>query len=300
MIRIATAVAVASALALGSVQSPPEAVPEPFVPTASTTQELQEQYAGHSAEEIVEEGLADEGLKLEQVNVGTEGIEIEAESAASNDPFEFSLELEAGSASGEVTFTDKIDGELVTETYDINIEESTVERTIFTLTNPETGESYEYDSTQASSAVAFVIPIAFGAISVSTALYYLAIGAAIVLGGALALEAGKAISKIISENNKKSKSKKRDYYPATLKSNKIFISAKGLTKTQAVTRAKKGQGNDVWALSRTKAKSLAVAIKNGKAAVGPEIHGGGKKGYMWHYHPNKRSPNVHLFYGSST
>lgn len=298
MIRIATAIAVASALALGFVQSPPDAAPEAFTPTASTTQELQAQYAGHSAEEIVEEGLADEGLELERVKVSTTGVEIEAESAASNDPFEFALELEAGQASGEVTFTDKIDGEIVTETYDINIEESTVERTIFTLTNPKTGESYKYDSAEASSSVAFVIPLAFGAISISTALYYLAIGAAIVIGGALALEAGKAISKIVKENNKKSKSKKRDYYPATRKSNKIFISANGLTKAKAVIRGK--NGNDVWALSRSKAKSLAVAIKDGKTAVGPEIHGGGKKGYMWHYHPNKRTPSVHLFYGSST
>lgn len=80
----------------------------------------------------------------------------------------------------------------------------------------------------------------------------------------------------------------------------MFISAKGLAKTQAVTRGKKGKGNDVWALSKSKAKSLAVSIKNGKSAVGPEISGGGKKGYRWHYHPNNRTPSVHLFYGSMT
>ncbi|MGP9527063.1 hypothetical protein [Arthrobacter sp. S41] len=300
MIKIVTAIAVASALSLGSVQSPPEPATEAAAPTASTTQELQAQYAGYSSEEIVEEGLAEEGLELEQVDVSTAGIEIEAEAAAANDPFEFALELDAGKASGEVTFTDKIDGEIVTETYDIDIQESTVERTVFTLTNPKTGEIYEHDSAEASSSVAFVIPLAFGAISISTALYYLAVGAAIVIGGALALEAGKAISKIIKENSRKSKSKKRDYYPATLKSNKVFISAKGLTKAQAVTRGKKGKGNDVWALSKSKAKSLAVSIKNGKSAVGPEISGGGKKGYMWHYHPNNRTPSVHLFYGSMT
>lgn len=136
-------------------------------------------------------------LELEQVDVSTAGIEIEAEAAAANDPFEFALELAAGKASGEVTFTDKIDGEIVTETYDIDIQESTVERTVFTLANPKTGEIYEHDSAEASSSVAFVIPRAFGAISISTALYYLAVGAAIVISGALIFEAGKAISKII-------------------------------------------------------------------------------------------------------
>ncbi len=73
-----------------------------------------------------------------------------------------------------------------------------------------------------------------------------------------------------------------------------------MIKTQAINPGKKGKGHDVWALSKIKAKSLAVAIKNGKPAVGPEISGGGKKGYMWHYHPNKRSHEVHLFYGSMT
>ncbi|WP_417365954.1 hypothetical protein [Glutamicibacter arilaitensis] len=88
------------------------------------------------------------------------------------------------------------------------------------------------------------------------------VGAAFVIGGALVLVAGRAISKTIKENSKKSKPKKRDCYLATCKGNMIFISAKGLTKIKDVTR--------------------------------------GKKGCRWRYHPNNRNTSVHLFYGIST
>lgn len=297
MIRFAIAVVTASALSLGATNAPPEPKAESTTSTVSATQQLQTQYAGYNSEEILEEGLADEGLKLEEVEIDPTGIDIDATTSSPHDPFEFSLNLDANSAGGEVTFTDKVDGKSVSETYDIKIDESTVDRTLLTLTDQDTGEKYEYDSTEAASSIAFVIPVAFGAVSVATALYYLAIGAAIVVGGLLALEAGKAISKIIKENNKRSQSKKRDYYPATLANDKVFISARGLTLSAAIKRG--NSGKDVWALTQTKAKSLAQTMKGGKKPVGPEIHGGGKRGYMYHYHPYKRSPGMHSFFGSS-
>jgi len=248
-----------------------------------------------TGEEVITEGLEQDGLEVDAVEVDLDQILIGAEAESPQDQFAFVLQLDNDTATGTYTVTDEIQGETVTTAYDLAVQTSTPERAVFTLTNPVTDETYHDDSTTANESVAFVIPVAFAAISLSTALYYLAIGAAIVIGGVLAVEAAKSISKIIAENNKRPKSKKRYHYPADVKGDKVYISPKGLTSSAAVTRGKKG--HDVWSTSKAGAKTIATKIKGSKKPVGPEIHGGGKPGYMWHYHPYNRTPKMHSFYG---
>lgn len=288
--RFLVAVAAAAALVASVLVAPAATADE--TPDDQTTA-IQGEYEGLEPEEILEQGLAEEGLDLEAVEVGTDGVELEAAASEPTSDFSFSLELEPGQSFGQVTFTDRIDGELVTETYDISIQESTVEETSFTLTEPSSGETYNYDSANVNPSIAFVIPIAFAAISLGTALTYLAIGAAIIIGGVLALEAAKAVSKIIADNNRRSSSQKRDYYIAVRSGSKVYISPTGLTSAQAQARGR--TGGDVWAISSTKAKSLAKLLNPSGNPVGAEKHG---TGYLWHYHPYRHAPNMHSFYGS--
>lgn len=261
-------------------------------PDESATAIVQAEYKGLEPSEIVEQGLAEEGLDVEHVVVDASGIEIAAETTDPESNFAFDLALEPGQAHGNVTFTDTVDGVTATENYKIEILESQVGRSVFVLTSPETGEEYKYDSEAASTSIAFVIPIAFAAISLSTALYYLAIGAAIVVAGVLALEAVKAVSRIIAENNRRPSSQKRSYYPAVRSGSKVFISPNGLSSAQAQTRGRAGQ--DVWALSRDSAKSLAKTLNPSGTPIGAEKHGAG---YLWHFHPAAHRPNMHSFYG---
>lgn len=260
--------------------------------TVAQSSALQAKYQGVAPEKIVEDGLEDEGLAVEEVEVGLGGIDVEAAATDPGSDYAFDLELAPGKSYGTVKITDRVDGELVTANYNISIQESTVDSAVFTLTDPRTNQTYTYDSSKANTSVAFVIPIAFAAVSLSTALYYLAIGAAIVIGGVLALEAAKAVSKIIAENNRRSSSQKRDYYTAVLSGSKVFISPTGLTSLQAQNRGR--AGGDVWAISRDKAKSLAKLVNPSGAPVGAEKHGAG---YLWHFHPYNRTPKMHSFYG---
>lgn len=243
-------------------------------------------------EEVVESGLADEGLTTTEIDLDTDGIELAAESTDPTDPFAFTLDLVDGQPTGTYTVTDLVDGQVTTTTFDVAIQTSTIERAVFDLTNPTTGETYHYDSNEGATSVAFIIPIAFGAISLATALYYLATGAAIVLLGVLALEAAKAVSKIVAENDRQSSSKKRDYYPAERSGSKVYISPSGLTKSQALSRGR--AADDVWAISQTSAKALCKDLNPSGTPIGKEKHG---VGYLWHFHPYKHVPNMHCFFG---
>lgn len=244
-----------------------------------------------AAEASIIDGLESEGFDVSKVAVGADRIEVDAE-AAGRDPFAFDLTIDPDTARGTYTVTDTIDGQAVTTPFAVAIETSTPERSVFTLTNPATGQTYRHDSAVSHESIAFVIPIAFAAVSLSTALYYLAIGAAIVIAGVLALEAAKAVSKIIEDNNRRSSSKKRDYYVAVRSGAKVFLSPAGLTKAQALARGR--TGGDVWALSRDLAKGLAKDLNPSGVPVGPEKHG---SGYLWHFHPYRHAPEMHSFFG---
>ncbi|WP_156159029.1 hypothetical protein [Demequina gelatinilytica] len=251
-----------------------------------------DRFAGMSGEAIVEQGLADEGFDTEAVHIGLDGIEVVAASEDHGD-FTMRLDLAPGSSSGTLTVSDTGDGGIrAVDIYEVEIEESTEDRAVFDLTDLGTGEALHYDSAAASPSIAFAIPIAFAAISLGTALYYLAVGAAIVISGVLALETAKAVAKILEENAQRSSAQRRYYYPAVRRNGKVYISGRGLTTSQALARGRKGW--DVWATSRGFARSLAKKLNPSNL---PEWHRAHHDGYLRHYHPYGHRPNMHAFYG---
>src|SRR6218665_3723831 len=83
----------------------------------------------------------------------------------------------------------------------------------------------------------------------------IAVEAAIVMGGAIALEAAKAVvAHIIADYNRRSSSQRHDYYPAIRSGSKVFINANGLSSAQAQNRGRAGQ--DVWAITQHRAKGI--------------------------------------------
>ncbi|MDQ1308033.1 MAG: hypothetical protein QG671_3867, partial [Actinomycetota bacterium] len=262
------------------------------IPAQASDRPMTAQAAAPVAAEVsIVDGLESQGFDVSRVTVTTDRIEVDAE-AAGPDPFAFDLTIDPDTARGTYTVTDMVKGQIVTTPFTVAIQTSTPERSVFTLTNPATGEIYRHDSAVSHESIAFVIPIAFAAVSLSTALYYLAIGAAIVVAGVLALEAAKAVSKIIEENGRRSSSKKRDYFVAVRSGSKVYLSPVGLTKTQALARGR--TSGDVWALSRDLAKGLAKDLNPSGVPVGPEKHG---SGYLLHFHPFNHVPNMHSFFG---
>lgn len=280
---------VSGALILTSFSAAPTAFAEQdsVVPTSAHAATLED------SEKVVDRGLATEGFNVSDVNIDPTEIEIAAESSDPRESFAFDLNLDPGTARGIYTVSDEINGEETTTQFVVDIDTSTQERTVFTLTDVATGETHHHDSAVPGESVAFAIPVAFAAISLGTALYYLAIGAAIVVAGVLLLEAAKAVDRIIKENNRRSASKKRSYYTAVRSGSKVYINPNGLTRSQALSRGR--TGGDVWSLSRTLAKGLAKDLNPSRIPIGPEKHG---SGYLWHFHPGNRTPNMHSFYGS--
>lgn len=279
---------VSAALVVTTLSAAPSAIADegPVAPPSSHSATLQD------SERTVDQGLATEGFQATDVTIDPTEIEITAEAADPSESFTFDLDIDPETARGLYTVSDVIDGRPVTTQYTVDIETSTQERSVFSLTDVATGETYTHDSAVPGESVAFVIPVAFAAVSLSTALYYLAIGAAIVIGGVLALEAVKAVDRIIQENNRRSSNNKRNYYTAVRSGSKVYISPNGLTKSQALNRGR--AGSDVWSLSRKLAKGLAKDLNPSKTPIGPEKHG---SGYLWHFHPGNRSPHMHSFYG---
>ncbi|MED3888791.1 hypothetical protein P4601_02365 [Peribacillus frigoritolerans] len=87
-----------------------------------------------------------------------------------------------------------------------------------------------------------------------------------------------------------------DVETASVKKGGVYI-GKGLSKSQAVARIK--SKNDTWSTSSNQAKGVASsANKNGKPINEVDkLNGKPKKGYYWHWHPYKRVPKAHAFYG---
>jgi hypothetical protein len=69
---------------------------------------------------------------------------------------------------------------------------------------------------------------------------------------------------------------------------------KNIPSNAAIGRAQKGL--DTWSTTQSGAKSVASGAKK-KTPIGPEKDQGGA-GKFCHYHPAKRTPNSHAFFGT--
>lgn len=186
---------------------------------------------------------------------------------------------------GDFDVKSRIDNKV--QTFDADITADSNDNTIANLTNTQTKDStvIQTDSVHNNIAPAIPILVASGVeiILSVTAAYF------IVVEGQRMVAAAKSIASIM-----KSPKRKYNHYRAVLKDYKLYIGS-GLSRTNAIKRAKSKK--DVWSVSKNQAKEVARgANKNGLP-----IHEIDKKskGKYFHYHPYKRTPKMHSFYGTA-
>ena len=138
----------------------------------------------------------------------------------------------------------------------------------------------------------FAIAIPIGIVITKTALSALLYaGGTVIVGGSAYIVASKA-----------KKNKKYEYFCAFLeKGNQegdLYI-GKGISSGEAKRRMRRGQ--DIWTVTSRLAKKAASSLSKGSPIreVDKDKKGRPKKGHYWHYHPAKRKPKVHAFYGNA-
>lgn len=237
-------------------------------------------------EEYLEEQISNEEIDIDLENVDFNEDENEVIVEASfetNDKEENNLDL-AFDIENSTVILNTIDEEGNKKEYEIKITNLDNDEVSFYYEDVETGEKNYYDSTKVTASIAPAIAIA--GIEISGALLTLianGVGIIIVSGSAY-LVATKAIPKL--------KKKEYSHFEAVLKHNNLYI-GKGLSKSAAIKRAKKGK--DVYSISKTKAKEIAAAA-NPKGNPFYEIDKD-KKGKYYHWHPYKKQPHMHSFHG---
>ncbi|HLS23656.1 MAG TPA: SAR2788 family putative toxin [Pseudogracilibacillus sp.] len=239
--------------------------------------------------EEIEEKLSDEEIILEKVEGNEDEISLEA-TYETNDEEEITIDVDLNleDATVELSTWDE-EGNL--DEYEITINYLDSGRIVFTYVDPETGDEHTYNSTKATALIAPAIPLGI-AISASLFSALAKTAAVIVVAGAAYIVASEAIPKV----NKNKKKKQYNHFAAVIsKSNGKLYIGKGLSTSAAITRAKKSQ--DVWSVSKTQAKAVA----KGANPHGTPFHeiDKDKKGKYYHWHPYRKKPNMHSFYGKA-
>ncbi len=237
--------------------------------------------------EEIKEVLSEEDVVLEEIVENEDEISIQA-TFENNDEEEITtnVDIKLEDASAVMSTKDE-EGNL--EEYEINLISLNEDEVIFTYFDQETGELHTYDSTKVTASIVPAIPIGI-AISASLFSALAHTSAVIIVGGAAYLVATEAIPKV----NKNKKKKQYNHFRATLSGGKLYI-GKGLSRSNAIKRAKKSK--DVWSVSKAQAKAVAQgANKNGKPIHEIDKN---KKGKYYHWHPYKRTPKMHSFYGKA-
>lgn len=173
------------------------------------------------------------------------------------------------------------------QTFDADVIADSNDNTYANLTNTQTKDSTIVQTASVHNNVAPAIPILVASgveiILSVTAAYF------IVVEGQRMVAAAKSIASIM-----KSPKRKYNHYRAVLKDYKLYLGS-GLSRTNAIKRAKSKK--DVWSVSKNQAKEVARgANKNGLPIHEIDQN---RKGKYFHYHPYKRTPKMHSFYGKA-
>ncbi|MFD6438538.1 SAR2788 family putative toxin [Peribacillus sp. NPDC060186] len=240
--------------------------------------------------EALEDELSEENISVENFEITTDELVLETSlENAEGQTTKVTVEVEPG-ADHITLFTEELNetGDKVLKEYTANIEdikyEEENEALEAVIEDVETGEIFNYNSEDGVPSLVFLIPIGLAmSPAVLTALFHT--GAMIIVGGTAFVIATQA-----------NKSKSYYHFAASVKKGGVYI-GKGLSKSQAVARIK--SKNDTWSTSSNQAKGVASsANKNGKPINEVDkLNGKPKKGYYWHWHPYKRTPKAHAFYG---
>ena len=159
------------------------------------------------------------------------------------------------------------------------------------VTNLKTNESFEVNQTDGVASFAFAIPAGI-AITTAVGKTLIAAGAAIIVGGGIALSLDKISTNSKTRNNNFNHFK-------VLRVNSKLYSTGGVSQNSAIARMMLGA--DVWSNSQSGAKTVASStslnLGGSKTPIGPE-RDKNKSGYYRHYHTNPRKKSGgHSFYG---
>lgn len=236
--------------------------------------------------DTLEEELEEENISLDNLELTTEELIVETSlETANEESVAATIVVEAGSDIIKVKTEEiDVDGNVMQKEYEVKIEQSSENEIEANFEDVDTGEEYYFDSEEGSASLAFLIPLGLVMTpAVLTALFHT--GAMIIVGGSAYVIATQA-----------NKSKSYYHFAATVKSGGVYI-GKGLSKSSAVARIKSGK--DTWSTSSNQAKGVARAANPSGQPIN-EVdtrYGKPRKGYYYHWHPYKRTPKAHAFYG---
>ncbi|MED4128156.1 hypothetical protein [Shouchella miscanthi] len=226
---------------------------------------------------------------LELINFDLVETQLELDLITDEDEHDASIQsnlhLDFNNVQGALEVNSVLEGESVTSSYTLDIVTVTEDLIEFSMTDQLTGEVFNYSSNELYPSAIVAVPI--GAWITAAALKALAASAILIIAGLTYVLATHAISKIQNQKNRK-----YNHYRATLTNKKLYI-GDGISRSGAISRGKSGR--DVWSVSKNQAKEVAKGVNRN----GQPIHEIDKdrKGKYYHWHPYKRSPKMHSFYG---
>lgn len=228
------------------------------------------------------ESLASEGITVEDLTQAADEIVVATSSALGSGVPVHAVTAVDISESSAVVSTTSSDADYQTQ-YEVQILEMNADLAVFDIRDAQTGEATRYSSEDGHQSA---IPLVLGVALAATILQrLLAAAAAVVVGGLTYVLASEAISAI------KRNGSNYQHFRASIISGLLYLSD-GLSLVAAIQWGR--SGNDTWSRSEAGARAVARGIKAGRLPVGPEVHGPGN--YL-HFHPEKRAPSMHAFFG---
>ncbi|CUB14937.1 SAR2788 family putative toxin [Bacillus sp. FSL L8-0215] len=240
--------------------------------------------------EMLEDSLSEENISVDNFEISNDELVLDTSmNDAEGNKVEATLNVEPGADSFNLTTREFNEvGEEISKEYEIKINQFKDDEFEATFEDVETEEIFTYNSEEGTASFAFLIPVGIAITpAVMTALFHT--GAVIVVAGA-----GYVIATEANKHRSKSK-KKYNHYEAVIRGG-VYV-GKGLSKSQAIARMKSKK--DIWSISSSQAEVVAAGA-NTKGKPFKEVDrykGKPKKGYYYHWHPYKRTPKAHSFYG---
>ncbi|OLP65717.1 hypothetical protein BACPU_13350 [Bacillus pumilus] len=244
---------------------------------------------------MLEDSLSEENISVDNFEVSSDELVLDTSiNDAEGNKVETTLSIEPGADIFNLTTREFNEvGEEISKEYEIKINQFKDDEFEATFEDVETEEVFTYNSEEGTASIAFLIPVAIGiSPAVMTALFHT--GAVLIVAGT-----GYVIATEFNKQRAKSKSKSKkqyNHFDAEIRNSGVYV-GKGLSKSQAIARMKSKK--DVYSISSSQAEVVAAGA-NTKGKPFKEVDkykNKPKKGYYYHWHPYKRTPKAHSFYG---
>lgn len=243
-----------------------------------------------SQKETIINKLQEKGLIVDKYTANENNIKVMGHTENNTHKIVYNFNLNTDVITTEV-IDNKIDKkqEYLSEIYDNSTNDMKVK-----MTDTGTKETQIVSSNEVHDNIPFAIPLVIYGAEVILAL---AASAVIVYKGIELVRLGKVAAQIINTKNRK-----YNHYKAKLKDGKVYIYRKsaGISYAAAVRRGKYNKEfKDVWSVSRSYAKKVAQGVNpKGSPINETNLSIKNKNEQYHHYHPYKRTPAMHSFYGS--